>query len=68
MPRGPIAPKMPCPYCSGTLSRVMDRKLDQPSDAYRRQRLCLRCKRRFDTEEKPVTLPQVGSASRDTAA
>lgn len=43
---------MRCPYCSGTTSKVVDKRDNSDDFSTRRRRQCLRCGRRFTTYER----------------
>ncbi len=43
---------MKCPFCSSTLSSVVDKRQVDSSGEIRRRRECLKCKKRFTTYER----------------
>jgi len=47
---------MKCPYCSNQDTRVLDKRETEESNATRRRRECLKCKKRFTTYERVETL------------
>lgn len=44
-------PKFTCPGCGESASKVTDSRYHAALDAVIRQRVCLWCRRRFETEE-----------------
>ena len=51
---------MKCPFCSTLDTKVVDSRLNQPSDIVRRRRECLRCEGRFTTYERvEAVMPRV---------
>ena len=44
-------PKIACPYCDGSTSRVTDSRPSRRQDGIWRRRECTRCRNRFTTEE-----------------
>lgn len=47
---------MKCPYCTSTLSKVVDKRTVASRDEIRRRRECLKCGRRFTTYETRAAL------------
>ncbi|MBW2714528.1 MAG: transcriptional repressor NrdR [Deltaproteobacteria bacterium] len=43
---------MRCPYCSDSVSRVIDSRMGRDGNEIRRRRECLECQRRFTTRER----------------
>lgn len=43
---------MKCPFCHELENRVIDSRVSKESDAIRRRRECLKCRRRFTTYER----------------
>ncbi len=50
---------MRCPFCGSVLHQVIDKRAVASSGEIRRRRECLKCRRRFTTYEKVVSLEMV---------
>ncbi len=50
---------MRCPFCQNAETKVVDSRTTESSDAIRRRRECLSCKRRFTTYERLEEIPLV---------
>lgn len=50
---------MKCPFCANIDTKVVDSRLNQPSDIIRRRRQCLQCEARFTTYERVEELMPV---------
>lgn len=50
---------MICPYCDGSVHRVMESRVPDTKDAIRRRRECQTCGRRFTTYERVEEMPLI---------
>lgn len=50
---------MRCPFCQNPETKVVDSRTSEASDAIRRRRECVACKRRFTTYERLEEIPLV---------
>ena len=46
---------MNCPYCGSNKSLVIDKRNRNNTDYIWRRRKCLKCEKRFSTQEKVIT-------------
>jgi transcriptional regulator NrdR family protein len=65
MPKGTTNnPKVECPHCGHTLSRVVAIGEPMMQGGYKRYRRCLGCQQRYPTVERPITRAYTSSNVR----